>query len=126
MIDKIGAGEKKTEELLHYGVKGMKWGVRRKRTASRVTLSTNRRGGIKARGGENRKPSADAKKAAVIGRVGKKSGYQALTNAQLRAYTERKLLEKNARKHDMRKIELGVKITEDILKAGYKVAKKAI
>lgn len=101
MSERTDEGRTVTESLIHYGVKGMKWGVRRKRGANgRVTLTETKKGGVKAKGGSGRKVSDDAKRAKVIGQISKKSGYQALSNAQLKAYTERKTLEARARDLD--------------------------
>lgn len=106
-----------TEAILeHYGVKGMKWGVRKKRTSSRVTVSTNGSARIKTKGGENRKPSSDAMRTARIGQQAKKSGYQSLTNAELKAYIERKGLEKKAQHIDMAGMRAAVDFVEQVLK----------
>ncbi len=105
-----------TEDLIHYGVKGMKWGVRKKRTPqSRVELSTGKAGNVKAKGGENRKPSSEAKKAKVYDQVIKKSGTQALTNKQLREYIERMDLEKRADK-SYRESKIGWQFVEAVLR----------
>jgi len=94
-------GKEAVTGLLHYGVKGMKWGVRRKRaTSSRVTVSNRKALGLKAVGGLNRPPSADAKRAKVSGQIAKKSGYQALSNKELQAYIKRMDLEKRAQTID--------------------------
>ena len=105
-----------TEDLIHYGVKGMKWGVRKKRTPqSRVELSTGKAGNVKAKGGENRKPSSEAKKTKVYDQVIKKSGTQALTNKQLREYIERMDLEKRADK-SYRESKIGWQFVEAVLR----------
>lgn len=116
MDEVVSAGKKATEELFHYGVKGMKWGVRKKRKPqSRVEVSTNKKGKLKTTGGENRKASEDAKKAAVIGQIAKASGYQALSNAQLRAYTERMALESRTRQLEDEKYDTATKIVKSII-----------
>ena len=99
--DRVSLGEEATSRLLHYGVKGMKWGVRRKRSASsRVTVTNRKNLGLKAVGGAGRGPSADAKRAKVSGQIAKKSGYQALSNKELKAYIARMDLEKKAQTID--------------------------
>lgn len=100
MSDPATVGQDMTEALMHYGVKGMKWGVRRaERNSPRVTVTTRKRlGTIKTRGGKGRKPSTDAKRAAVVGQISKKSGHQALSNKDLKLLVERLELEKRAGK----------------------------
>lgn len=61
--------------LLHYGVKGMRWGVRRKDTGSAEP------------------PSADAQKVTELLGRSKTSGTNALTNAELQAAISRMNLE---------------------------------
>lgn len=115
MSDKIEEGRAATESLIHYGVKGMKWGVRRKRTATRVTVSERPGKSLKTSGGQNRSSSKDARTAAVTGQLAKKSGYQALSNAQLRAYTERLNLEANAKRLDYNRKNPAVRFVYRIL-----------
>jgi hypothetical protein len=97
----IQQGEDFTAALVHYGVKGMKWGVRRRQNrSSTVTVSKSKAtGSIKTRGGAGRKPSADATKAAVSRQIAKKSGHQALSNDELKQLVERMDLEKRANRH---------------------------
>lgn len=92
----IDRGREVTElALAHVGVKGMKWGIRRDRS-SRVTISAKGKR-LKTSGGVGRKPSEDAKNAAVIGQISKKSGVAALSNAQLQRYNARLSLEVNSK-----------------------------
>ena len=91
----VERGRLATTSLLHFGVKGMKWGVRRDRS-SRVTVSAKGKK-LKTSGGVGRKPSADAKSAAVIGQISKSSGVAALSNAQLQRYNARLNLEINSK-----------------------------
>lgn len=69
-------------ELKHYGVKGMKWGVRR--AASNAAKAEQRA----------RDSSSDAKEAQRIKTKIKETGLHSLTNAEMRSYTERINLEK--------------------------------
>ena len=117
MDDTRSSGKAVTEALLHYGVKGMKWGVRSKNTPqSRVTLSTgSKTGALKSKGGEGRKPSEDAKRAKVYGQIVKKSGTQALSNKQLREYIDRMDLEKRADKA-YRETSLGWTFVDGLLR----------
>lgn len=60
--------------LAHYGIKGMKWGVRKKRNES-----------------------SDAKAASATKRKAKKHGSESLSNKELKTLQDRRSLEKNAR-----------------------------
>lgn len=80
------------EYLEHFGVKGMKWGVR-KRAASNVRSSSDARKTAKAKG----KP------------------IHALTNKQLRDATERLNLEQNFKKVNPGKVETGKKAALEVL-----------
>ena len=55
---------------------------------------------MKAVGGENQPASSEAIKTKALGQVAKKSGYQALTNDDLKSYTGRLNLEANAKRLD--------------------------
>jgi hypothetical protein len=107
MSDTREVGKTAVDELFHYGVKGMRWGVRRKQrraenASSTVTLRTTKLGNLKARGGSRRKPSAEARNAKVTEQVIRKSGTKALSNKQLKAYVERAELEQRADKIESR------------------------
>lgn len=118
---RVDLGRRNIGELLHYGVKGMKWGVRRDRS-SRVTVAAKGKR-LKTSGGVGRKPSEDAKRTAVIGQIAKKSGYKALSNAELRAYTERLALESRARSLDSEKNVRAVNFVKAVLREYGKVKK---
>lgn len=85
--------------LTHHGVKGMRWGVRRKATvgAQEVVVSDKRKR-LKTSGGEGHPAHADAIRARSAGRVAKKSGLKALSDAQLREYNNRLNLEQQAKR----------------------------
>jgi len=105
MIDKkekIEAGRDATSKLLHYGVKGMRWGIRRSRPSGPTNVAVSQKGRkkLKAVGGENQPASSDAVATKTLGQVAKKSGYQALSNDELQAYTRRLNLEANAKRLD--------------------------
>jgi hypothetical protein len=82
--------------LAHHGVKGQRWGVRRKATvgAHEVVVSDKRKK-IKTSGGKGFPAHSDAVRSRTIGQIGKKSGTKALSNAELRAYNDRLNLEQN-------------------------------
>jgi hypothetical protein len=87
--------------LTHHGVKGMRWGVRRKATVGpREVIISDKRKKIKTKGGEGHPASADAVRARTSGQIAKKSGYKALSDQQLREYTNRLNLEANAKRLD--------------------------
>lgn len=96
----LESSKKKVEDLLHYGVRGMRWGIRRDRTPTGVTVTPKGRKKLKAKGGKNQPATPEAIRTKSLGQVAKKSGYQALTNDDLKKYNERLNLEQNARRLD--------------------------
>jgi hypothetical protein len=95
----MDASEIIKDVLSHHGVKGQKWGVRRKATvgAQEVVVSDKRKK-IKTSGGKGHPAHSDATRARVIGQVGKKSGIKALSDDQLRTYNNRINLEQNTKR----------------------------
>lgn len=85
------------EYLAHYGVKGMRWGVRRSRQAD-VTIKTKRKNKAKAKGGEGLPLHKDAATKVTIKQIKKKSGINALSDDDLRAYANRLQLEANVKR----------------------------
>jgi preprotein translocase subunit SecF len=79
--------------LTHFGVKGMKWGVRKSRT---VTVSQKGKK-LKTSGGAGRPAHEDAIRARTIGQIGKASGLQALSNKELNDYANRLNLEQRVK-----------------------------
>jgi hypothetical protein len=81
----------------HYGVRGMRWGVRRQgalTTQSHIdTGLVRRRTQVTAKGGESHPAHDDAIKAAVTRQKLKKSGTDALSNQELRELANRVQLE---------------------------------
>lgn len=98
MSASIDRGWVETISLLHAGVKGMKWGVRRKRPTSSKVSVTQKGKKLKAKGGANRKASPDAVKTKTLSQVIKKSGMHALSNDDLQAFNTRLNLEANAKR----------------------------
>jgi 2'-5' RNA ligase len=86
--------------LEHFGVKGMRWGVRKDAPAavapaavSRVPQSSRRKTKVKTTGGENHPAHPDALKVAESRTKLKKSGTAALSNQELRDVANRLQLE---------------------------------
>lgn len=86
--------------LAHFGVRGMKWGVRKPDgagpgPASEVGVKAVPGKKVKTSGGKQVAPSADAVKAAVGKQIAKRSSTDALSNAELQAVVTRMQLEAN-------------------------------
>lgn len=93
-------GEAFVDGLMHYGVKGMHWGIRRSMpeavapvAQSKVPHGTKRKTKIEVDGGENHPASEDAIKVAKARVKLHKSGPAALTNQELRDVATRMQLE---------------------------------
>lgn len=83
--DYAASGAAAVDDILHFGVKGMKWGVRKKRGSSSSSSSEGGKGG---------KPvSEDASKAHGHKTVAKKHGTDALGNKELQELVTRMNLE---------------------------------
>ena len=78
--------------LAHVGVKGMKWGVRKRPSA--VTISQKGKK-IKISGGHRRPAHSDAIRARTSEQILKKSGSKALSDQELQQFTKRLQLEQN-------------------------------
>jgi hypothetical protein len=85
--------------LAHHGVKGQRWGVRRKATVgAQEVIVSDKRKKLKTSGGAGHPAHSDAVRARTSGQVAKKSGYKALSNQELEAYTRRLNLEQQAKR----------------------------
>ena len=79
--------------LAHYGVKGMKWGVRRDKSPTAVEVNARPGRYVKAKGGKYQDVSEDAIKAAVARQKARKSTTDSLSNPELQALVQRMNLE---------------------------------
>lgn len=88
-------------ELYHYGVLGMKWGVRRSRRKSSYISKKKRK-----KAASTKNMSADAKELARL----KKKSVSQMSNAELRKYNERAQLEQQYAKLNPSDIKRGIAI----------------
>lgn len=85
--------------LSHHGIKGMKWGVRRKATVGpHEVIVRDTRKKIKTSGGEGHPAHPSAVSARTTGQIAKKSGVKALSDEQLNSYAKRIQLEQNVKR----------------------------
>lgn len=85
--------------LAHHGVKGMRWGVRRRASVgAQGVVVKDRRKRVTTKGGSGHPAHSDAVRARTLGQVGKKSGLKALSNEELQAYNQRLNLEQQAKR----------------------------
>lgn len=91
------SAERGKEFLSHYGIKGMRWGVRRSAEVTAVSRPDSgllrRQTKVGVKGGESHPAHEDAVKAAVQKQKLKKSGAAALSNQELRDLATRLQLE---------------------------------
>lgn len=94
MSTRVEAGE---EFIAHFGVKGMRWGVRKERAVTTEVRTDQglikRQTKVQTKGGESHPATNDAIKAAVQKQKLKKSGAAALSNQELRELANRLQLE---------------------------------
>lgn len=110
-ISTVDRGEAAVNELLHYGVKGMRWGVRNnpdgsvsvnqtkvkkslRKTDQPVTVTQRKAGTyVKAKGGQRQTASSDAVKTQAARQKAKRSTTDSLSNKELKDTIERMRLE---------------------------------
>jgi hypothetical protein len=140
MMDILASKEVVDHILEHHGIKGMKWGVRSagrssgdsgssslksklaKSNAAEVSVKTRShpqaKTVIRTAGGKGLPAHPDAVGAKVVGQKLKKSGMHALSNSELKAFTERRQLEENAKRlTPVSPTQAGVKHVSKFLKS---------
>lgn len=114
--------------LYHFGVKGMKWGVRKKRDSSggvgeapdpsRIQFRVNSKGKLETRGGRHRPPSNDAIETAIYRQKQKGSGIQSLSNKEIQFVVQRWQLENQYATLASSRKSKGKKFLDRLLKEG--------
>jgi hypothetical protein len=103
--------------LSHHGVRGMKWGVRRKATVGpREIVISDRRKTLKTSGGQGHPAHIDAVRAHALGQKAKASGLKSLSNEELAAYSKRLNLEQSTKRLAANEESGGKKFVVSLLK----------
>jgi len=101
--------------LKHHGIKGMKWGIRRKRTANEPVTVTQRGKKVKTKGGGGHPASEDAVRARTSAQVARRSGVHSLSNKELEDYNKRLNLEQNFKRLRYQDKNAGQKFVASLL-----------
>lgn len=102
--------------LAHHGVKGMKWGVRKDRHSSDVTVIHRPGKSLRSRGGERLPAHEDAVKAQIAKQKAKKSSVHSLSNHELQQLVNRMNLEQQYARLSSRRKGEGQRFVEEQLK----------
>jgi hypothetical protein len=87
------------EEILHFGVKGMHWGVRKSSSSSTM-------------------PSSDVQRVMAVKKKVKAGGTKTLTNQELQDLITRMNLEQQFSRLNPSKLKKGAQVASDILRIG--------
>lgn len=105
-----------SDELLHYGVKGMRWGVRKRDTSPQKVRVIRKPGkALKTKGGENQKASPDAIRAAVAKQKARRSTTDSLSNKELQELVTRMNLEQQYARLDPKPVNIGLRFIQSQL-----------
>lgn len=85
------------DDLIHSGVKGMRWGVKKDRSASEVSIKASPGKKLKASGGKNHSAHDDAIAVAKFRQKAKGSSIDSLSNHELERLVKRMNLERQFR-----------------------------
>jgi hypothetical protein len=114
-----------SKTLAHYGTKGMRWGVRKDRTAQEVTVKVAPGRKATASGGKNHKPTPEAMQRVATVQKSKRSTTDSLTNKELQDAVTRMQLERKYNTLTGENMTVGAKFVRFILKqAGDLAAEK--
>ena len=95
----MDSAEVVTDILAHYGVKGMRWGVRRRASVGpQEIVVSDRRKKLKTSGGRGFPAHSDAIRARTVGQKWRASGIKSLSNEELSEYAKRLNLEQNVKR----------------------------
>lgn len=112
--------------LAHYGVQGMKWGVRKPSSSGPQDVKVKTYLGnriVRTTGGKKHGLSEDATKAAVSRQKAKKSNVRSLSNKELQDLVNRMNLEQQYSQLEKKRVEKGRKTVTDIIGVVGDVAK---
>lgn len=120
-MDDVAWGEKASlgERILaHYGVKGMKWGVRKSEhpTAQPVEIKKVPGKKVVTKGGKFRPSSDDALRVATSKQIAKKSSTDALSTKELQELVNRMNLEQNYKRLSTQQQSVGKKFIANLFK----------